>query len=332
MKSYICEECGQPLDKDAVFCPHCGAANFQRNTPVSHETLDVPFLSPDAVEIPSQNVSEKSNRKTLFLPVIAALAVLFVGFLIWDPFSSGEDSQLSVNPSAEQTVPSTTSPKIYEVPPTSNATTPTHIESTNPSESVPDPTETEPYVFTLPTQPPADPGTPLSQEQLDQFQQFLTYPGVDERNFYRQALVTTFSNPREMDLYELFYNGIRGELNQLTDKEFSYFKEKIDYLEVIDVHVLPPEAMNDILTEYFGISLAESSQLGLDKFQYWEETGYYYWFGSDSNAISIQVVSGKILTKDTVRIDYTSADFPGIHCITLRITDHGCTVLSNLPA
>ena len=190
----------------------------------------------------------------------------------------------------------------------------------------------EPGAHIIPNLPSAEPGTALTKEQLGKFQLMLTEGyNSEEYNFYGQALVTTFSDPREIDLFELFYNGISRELNKLTDTEFSHFSATNEYLQYIDSHTLPPDRMDAILTKYFGITLAESNQVGLEKFTYWDETGCYYWFGTDCNLLAdVRVLSGEILSADTVRIDYKSANTE-TRSVIFKITENSCIVLSNLP-
>ena len=306
------------MDVDTVFCPNCGAANFQRNSPASRVSSDSPSPAFDPVEIPSQSIPKKANRKMLFLSVIAALAALFVLFLIWDPFSPAEDPQLSVKPSTEQTVPSTTSPKIYIDPTatTSPATRPTQTQ----------PPETEPLPTLL--------GEPLAQDQLQEYANELTSNG-----FLNCATTSVFSHPKEVNLYLLFYNGISQEIGVLTVEEFAHFSAKNESFIYMDVNILPPDNMNEILTNYFGITLEETDKRGLDKFQHWDKTGNYYWFGMDANGNwDIEVLAGSTLSDGSVQILYSSSGAcsdAGLSCETrlwiITFSPEG-KVFSNLPA
>ena len=261
---------------------------------------------------------------------IFALVVVFVILLAGcqqvDPtLNSNPDD--STAPSQNHTTPSDTNPIIFSGPiiTTRPATEPSTEPSTAPTEAAPN------------TALPAPQDTPLSQEQLEYYQEQLTY--TSNNKFYNLATTTVFSHPKEINLRQLFYNGIARELDILTDEEYAYFSSKIQYLDAIDVHVLSPDNMNRILMKVFGISLEETDKRGLDEFQYWEETDCYYWFGTDANGNwDIQVQGGSMLADGTIQILYSSvgayqdAGLSYTERLWVMTLSPQRTILSNLPA
>ena len=109
----------------------------------------------------------------------------------------------------------------------------------------------------------------------------------------------------------------------------------------MDVYVLPPDMIDQVLTDHFGITLEETDKRGLDEFAYWEETGNYYWFGTDCffNE-NIRLLSGSTLSDGSVQILYSSPgawlDMEPPHTLDPRLwimtfTPEG-KIFSNLPA
>lgn len=188
----------------------------------------------------------------------------------------------------------------------------------------------EPDPLVIPTLPSAEPGTALTKEQLGQFQLMLTSNGGSERNYYKQALVTIFSDPSKIDLCDLIYNGI-GQKRTLTEEERAYILTSTSR-PLSNAYCFTSEDIDAVLTKYFGISLA-SHKTGLDGFLHWEKTGYYYWSPFDSNGIfDLRVIGGELLSTDTVRIDYISGINTAPQSVTFQITGDRCFILSNLPA
>lgn len=238
------------------------------------------------------------------------------------------DPTLNSNPddstAPSQTQTPNTNPIISSGPiiTTRPATEPSTEPSTAPIEAAPN------------TALPAPQDTPLSQEQLKNYEEILS-----DNNFWNLATTTVFSHPKEINLRQLFYNGIARELDILTDEEYAYFSSKIQYLDAIDVHVLSPDNMNRILMKVFGISLEETDKRGLDEFQYWEETDCYYWFGTDANGNwDIQVQGGSMLADGTIQILYSSvgayqdAGLSYTERLWVMTLSPQRTILSNLPA
>lgn len=258
--------------------------------------------------------------KKLFALVLV-FVILLAGCV---PNSSTPSSNPDDSTAPSQTQTPNTNPIISSGPivTTRPATEPSTEPSTAPTEAAPN------------TALPAPQDTPLSQEQLKNYEEILS-----DNNFWNLATTTVFSHPKEINLRQLFYNGIARELDILTDEEYAYFSSKTQYLDYIDFHVLSPDNMNRILMKVFGISLEETDKRGLDEFQYWEETDCYYWFGTDANGNwDIQVQGGSVLADGTIQILYSSvgayqdAGLSYTERLWVMTLSPQRTILSNLPA
>lgn len=302
MTEHTCDKCGHPLDADTLFCPHCGAAVFRRNPSTSRPTSSTQSAKPDAPEGSPAEPKQKTNSRGLVPIAAVVLALILALALNWHSlegfFSPGEDPQLSTNPSAEQTSPSQTYAYDPDAKPT-KSTAPSTEPTTEPTTM---PTETEPpETVPLPTLD----GTPLSADQLQEYSEKLISNG--SVSYHNLATTTVFSHPKEINLYFLFCNGIDGAPRKLSDKEFAHFVSTSETIQYLDVRVLPPDMMDQVLTEHFGITFNETEKQGMDQFAYWEETGNYYWFGTDANGNwDIEVIAGSTLPDGSVQILYRS--------------------------
>ena len=115
----------------------------------------------------------------------------------------------------------------------------------------------------------------LTAEELEEFQAMFT-PG----SWYSQATTSSYTSPKDIDLHHLFYDGIgfSGLLyghTYLTDRERAYLTS-LDPESVMQYFRAPRQVMDAVLKEYFGVSLAETNQVGLSKFIYWAETDSCY--------------------------------------------------------
>ena len=325
MTKHTCDKCGRELDANTIFCPHCGAAVFHGSTGASTKPSSPPPESAPT-EVPQKEPPKGFDYKKLIPPVAVVLAMILALVLGWDTiagiFSPRENPQLSTDPSTEQTSPSQT----YAYDPDAKPT-----KSTAPS--------TEPATRPKETKPPEPTlgGTPLSADQLQEYSEKLSF---SNNLFFNLATTTVFSHPKEINLYFLFYNGIDGCPRKLSDKEWAHFVSNSETNQYVDVHVLPPDMMDQVLTDHFGITLEETDKRGLDEFAYWEETGNYYWFGTDINGNwDIKVITGSTLSDGSVQILYRSVVGAGIDAEAkndsnlwiMTFTPEG-TIFSNLPA
>ena len=102
----------------------------------------------------------------------------------------------------------------------------------------------------------------LTAEELEEFQAMFT-PG----SWYSQATTSSYTSPKDIDLHHLFYDGIGFSglpygHTYLTDRERAYLMS-LDPESVMQYFRAPRQVMDAVLKEYFGVSLAETNQMGL---------------------------------------------------------------------
>ena len=149
----------------------------------------------------------------------------------------------------------------------------------------------------------------LTAEELEEFQAMFT-PG----SWYSQATTSSYTSPKDIDLHHLFYDGIGfyGLLyghTYLTDRERAYLTS-LDPESVMQYFRAPRQVMDAVLKEYFGVSLAETNQVGLSKFVYWAETDSYYIDHTDTRMTSVTLTGGERAEDGTVTLRRDRPDPP----------------------
>ena len=156
---------------------------------------------------------------------------------------------------------------------------------------------------------PDDEGRPLDETMMEQLNG-LFFAG----SWYSQALTSTYEDPRDVDLGQMFYNGSKNR--QITPEEYQYIQQQCGF-PGIDVMVISPQEMDEALLEVFGLTLEDTHKVGLDQFLYWEETGCYYLVHGDTNAIGITFTEGQTLGEGCLALTYTGYD--GTYLVRLRL-------------
>lgn len=117
--------------------------------------------------------------------------------------------------------------------------------------------------------------TELTDEELLAFESRFSVmsPCGSENWWYNMALTSQYASPEELDLYTYFYNGFMDET--VSQAERDRLEELGMWME-LDIQKNPVPKMNEILLQYFGLTLEEASGVGLDGMIYLEETDSYY--------------------------------------------------------
>ena len=152
-----------------------------------------------------------------------------------------------------------------------------------------------------------------------------------EADWYSRALTSCYDSPAGIDLFQLFYGGIPGADNTPSAEELAFLKDQPGYEPDFDLVRIPAKEMDRVLTEYFGITLADTKQIGLENFMYDPDTDCYYHCHTDTNLGFREVKSCEDLGSGLWRIGYTTP--LGESCIVaLQQTANGWLILFNLPA
>lgn len=220
------------------------------------KTLSNPLLSVAAVTAGKRQLKERmrrivQGRRQMIAAVFAVL--LFTGIVSACTFAEGRTDDTADN---------------------------TH------SGSVSSQTDTQ----TLSSQPESDGSVPLLGEELQWFNENFFNGRNGDFNFRNQFANPSilYAKPEEINLFELFYIGV-DSAEEAGNREVPSNKEIRDILKsdpenlACPAYKLTASTINGCLWKYFGLSLAETEQKGMDNFTYASEYDAYYWMAGDTN-------------------------------------------------
>lgn len=141
---------------------------------------------------------------------------------------------------------------------------------------------------------------PLTENELAYFNGDDFFNG-EYLNIRNQFLSSLYSSPEKIDLFQLFYcgSGLDGNTNYVTEAE-----------------------MDTILSEYMGLTLAETEKLGLDNVTYLEKEAAYDFDHGDTNYRPLVAFSSGEREGDIIRLFYDDAYMgEGNKVLTLRESD-----------
>lgn len=182
-------------------------------------------------------------------------------------------------------------------------------------------------------QPVLEPGPAdglLGETELAFFNEaYFNSEAVPLRN---QFLSSTYGTAADIDLFELFYNGL-GENVSEAERETvireGYGGDSPD----TDLTKCSAGAMDAALERSTELTLEETNRVGLDSFVYLPAYDAYYHFHGDTNVRPHVDIAAGERTGGLVRLYYEDTFFAdGWKCITLRLgEDDGYKFVSNLP-
>ena len=140
---------------------------------------------------------------------------------------------------------------------------------------------------------------PLTGEELAFFNtEFFNSETADENgmanvNYHNQFLTCLYDSPQNLNLFDLFYNGIgtweapsQAELEQLGVLA-------ADGSQICPTYKLTAAAMDAFLLENTGLTLAQTSKVDLDAFDYLPDYDAYYLTKGDTNYRSVTFTGGE---------------------------------------
>ena len=141
-------------------------------------------------------------------------------------------------------------------------------------------------------------------------------------------LTSAYDDVRNIDLSRLFYNGVYGGENALSDAERAAVIQAEPSAEHLDITKITRTQMNAVLKEHAGLTLKQSAQLGLDQFIYLASYDAYYLVHSDAIDPRCEVLSGRwISNTKTLLICRVNGQTTAA---TLQKTDNGWRFISNM--
>lgn len=171
----------------------------------------------------------------------------------------------------------------------------------------------------------------LTQQEIDWFN--TAYFNTPEQRIRNMLLICDFSDPAQIDLYRLFYDGAQVGTTQVTAQEVEQLSAQYSDAASMDISKVTAGEMDGVLKQYLGLTLAETAQAGLEKFFYLPDYDAYYSIRGDTKYDFCTVTSGMRGEDGLVGLYYTlNGDPDDLHCVKLRQTEEGYLFLSNLPS
>lgn len=152
----------------------------------------------------------------------------------------------------------------------------------------------------------------LTKAELQELQALFA-PG----GWYAQACTSYYEEPEDVELGRLFYDGIGyaglvyGQC-YVTDQERDWVLGQAPDAEHYDIFRVPRAAMDDILRQYFGVSLDDTRQKGLGSLLYWEEADAWYAAHTDTGLSVVELTGGERTEAGLLKLYYSGG------CVTLR--------------
>lgn len=120
-----------------------------------------------------------------------------------------------------------------------------------------------------------------------------------------QFLTSVYDQPRSIDMYQLFYNGVSpeqavsdAERQEVTDTYYSGSDPEVDLIRIT------AEQADTVLTRWTGLTLAETNALNMGSFSYLSDYDAYYHFHGDTNAPGSVCFYAGERSGDTVTLYY----------------------------
>ena len=146
--------------------------------------------------------------------------------------------------------------------------------------------------------------TPLTAEELEYFNGDEFFNG-EYMNIRNQFLSSLYDAPGKVDLFQLFYCG-SGLEDTLTEAEKAAVIAYNGWEMEPDCacEKISRANMDAVLTEYMGMTLADTEKIGLENFTYLEEYDAYYYYHGDTNYRMAISFSGGEREGNIIRLFY----------------------------
>ncbi len=168
----------------------------------------------------------------------------------------------------------------------------------------------------------------LSSEEISIFN--TDFFNSEINNMNNMLLSSEYCNPEEIDLFQLFYNGVNGVKNQISEDEMMLLTELCSEAPYLDIVKVTVNEMDTFLQEKLGIGLEETQKIGLDSFYYLEDYESYYLIAGDTNFDWCTIVSGTWESDNILSLKYEKKSEKGQWIVTLQKTNNGYLFVSNI--
>lgn len=191
----------------------------------------------------------------------------------------------------------------------------------------------EPVPSETPQEEPdlADPVSDLTPDELAQLARLFAVTtddnGIAQIPYYNTCLLSTFDSPENVDLSILFANGV-GENGPLTQAEQAHL-EGLNADLALDVQRISISDADAVLQKLFGIGWEDTNLTGIERLYRSQSLGCCYRVSGGVTVAENLVFHSGTRQDDLIRLYYTIGGAK--REITLRETDAGLLIVSNLP-
>lgn len=227
----------------------------------------------------------------------------------------GGNSQLTTSPS---TVPTETEGSTVVPTETEEPTAP--VETQMPSS----PVETE--IPTMPNEQTEPSETSPMEGQLMVYNILFS----DKNSWYNKALSCQYSSPTQLSLKKVFSCGFAEESSKPSDAEWAQLKDIPGFDINLDLLRLPADKMNQVLQEYFGITLDDVDETGFNGLTFLESTNCYYFMATDAMIVEyFNATTVENREDGSIRVTYTTGANSTVFVVTLMPNGDGYRIQSN---
>lgn len=130
-------------------------------------------------------------------------------------------------------------------------------------------------------------------------------------NFF---LASEYERPEDIDLLQLFYCGLSGEEQTVSEDERLKVYDAL-YPQELDITKYPTEAIDAVLLQYTGLTLDETNRVNLSGFAYLEDYDAYYLLHGDTLELTtVTITAGYWDDAGSIVLEY---DLPSMGSIRL---------------
>lgn len=179
---------------------------------------------------------------------------------------------------------------------------------------------------------------PLSQQELDELEELFAQELMGESgvmpytNWYNMAMTSHYESPRQLNLFEFFSEGVGGPdklTYQPSEEEQSFLQTQEQIYLQLSVYRISKDTMNEVLQQYFGVTLEEMDGVGLDQMAYYPDIDCYYWSKSDVRyVLEFEITDGYRMEDGNIQF-FFHIPFREYR-MTVKPVEDGYQILSNV--
>lgn len=181
--------------------------------------------------------------------------------------------------------------------------------------------------------------TPLTAEELAFFESLFARSNGMGKTFTQMLLSCEYAAPELINFAEVFLQGVPDQLGMwerdISTAEKSALRAAMGATYRDDCRKIPRTDMQNLLTQYLGLGIADTEAIGLNQFTYLEQYDAYYICSSVTNRVIPKFSSGIRRTDGVIELRYrqktnSDATLPDTHMLVLSPSDESYRFIANL--